>query len=108
MLAPPLVVWAILAYELARGLRDRGSNGAVLGPALAALLPSARRASRHLPRKSARISLPGRRRILLAAGARPSVLSILLRQRNFWGIALPRFLADPTWGTLTFCGCRSI
>jgi ACS family hexuronate transporter-like MFS transporter len=23
-------------------------------------------------------------------------------QRNFWGIALPRFLADPAWGTLTF------
>jgi ACS family hexuronate transporter-like MFS transporter len=22
--------------------------------------------------------------------------------RNFWGIALPRFLADPTWGTLSF------
>lgn len=32
---------------------------------------------------------------------KPSVLSIL-RQRNFWGIAIPRFLADPTWGTLTF------
>ncbi|MBL7396147.1 MFS transporter, partial [Escherichia coli] len=29
------------------------------------------------------------------------ILSIL-RQRNFWGIAIPRFLADPTWGTLTF------
>jgi ACS family hexuronate transporter-like MFS transporter len=26
----------------------------------------------------------------------------VLGQRNFWGIALPRFLADPTWGTLTF------
>ena len=26
----------------------------------------------------------------------------ILHQRNFWGIALPRFLADPTWGTLTF------
>jgi len=25
-----------------------------------------------------------------------------LSQRNFWGIALPRFLADPTWGTLSF------
>ena len=37
----------------------------------------------------------------LAGGARPSPLDIL-RQRNFWGIALPRFLADPTWGTLTF------
>jgi len=32
---------------------------------------------------------------------RPSPLR-LLAQRNFWGIALPRFLADPTWGTLTF------
>jgi hypothetical protein len=37
----------------------------------------------------------------LAGGARPSPADIL-RQRNFWGIALPRFLADPTWGTLTF------
>lgn len=36
-----------------------------------------------------------------AGGGRPPILS-LLRQRNFWGIALPRFLADPTWGTLTF------
>jgi ACS family hexuronate transporter-like MFS transporter len=34
-------------------------------------------------------------------GSRPSILG-LLAQRNFWGIALPRFLADPTWGTLTF------
>jgi ACS family hexuronate transporter-like MFS transporter len=35
-----------------------------------------------------------------AAGSRPPVLSLLGR-RNFWGIALPRFLADPTWATLT-------
>jgi hypothetical protein len=35
------------------------------------------------------------------AGAKPSMLSLLGR-RNFWGIALPRFLADPTWGTLSF------
>jgi ACS family hexuronate transporter-like MFS transporter len=26
----------------------------------------------------------------------------LLGRRNFWGIAIPRFLADPTWATLTF------
>jgi MFS transporter, ACS family, hexuronate transporter len=36
-----------------------------------------------------------------ASGAKPAVLSLLGR-RNFWGIALPRFLADPTWATLTF------
>ena len=26
----------------------------------------------------------------------------LLARRDFWGIALPRLLADPTWGTLSF------
>src|SRR5258707_8586495 len=34
-------------------------------------------------------------------GKKPSILSILGR-RNFWGIALPRFLTDPTWGMLSF------
>ena len=34
-------------------------------------------------------------------GLRPRVRQILA-QRNFWGIAIPRFLADPTWGTLTY------
>jgi ACS family hexuronate transporter-like MFS transporter len=37
----------------------------------------------------------------LQGGGRPSMLDIA-RRRNFWGIAVPRFLADPTWGTLTF------
>jgi ACS family hexuronate transporter-like MFS transporter len=26
----------------------------------------------------------------------------ILGRRNFWGIALPRFLTDPTWGMLSF------
>lgn len=34
-------------------------------------------------------------------GKKPQILSILGR-RNFWGIAIPRFLADPTWATLTY------
>jgi ACS family hexuronate transporter-like MFS transporter len=34
-------------------------------------------------------------------GEKPRILSLLGR-RNFWGIAIPRFLADPTWATLTF------
>jgi len=32
---------------------------------------------------------------------KPSIWQ-LLKQRNFWGIAIPRFLADPTWATLSF------
>ena len=46
-------------------------------------------------------SSQGRRRHCSSDGNRPSFKNIL-KQRNFWGIALPRFLADPTWGTLSF------
>jgi MFS transporter, ACS family, hexuronate transporter len=42
----------------------------------------------------------GQEKALRADGTRPSIKKILAR-RNFWGIALPRFLADPTWGMLT-------
>jgi ACS family hexuronate transporter-like MFS transporter len=45
--------------------------------------------------------LSGQEAHIQESGERPSPLR-LLAQRNFWGIALPRFLADPTWGTLTF------
>ncbi|MDH6151971.1 MULTISPECIES: MFS transporter [Paraburkholderia] len=31
----------------------------------------------------------------------PRVFDIL-KQRDFWGIALPRFCADPVWGTLVY------
>ena len=43
----------------------------------------------------------GQEKHLQGDGTRPSLVRIL-KQRNFWGIALPRFLADPTWGTLSF------
>lgn len=38
----------------------------------------------------------------LAADAKKPSMRALIHQRNFWGIALPRLLADPTWSTLTF------
>jgi ACS family hexuronate transporter-like MFS transporter len=37
----------------------------------------------------------------LAGGTRRSIWQ-LARQRNFWGIAIPRLLADPTWGALSY------
>lgn len=43
----------------------------------------------------------GQERHLQADGKKPAILS-LFGKRNFWGIALPRFLADPTWGTINF------
>lgn len=100
MLAPPLVAWAILAYDWRAAFVITGAIG--LGWATAWLLWF-RTPEQHPRLSSAERELieAGQERELAADGARPSIPS-LLRRRDFWGIAIPRLLADPTWGTLSF------
>lgn len=100
MLAPPLVGFAILKYNWQAAFVITGALG--LGWSVLWWL------FYHPPAKHPRLSdeerghiAAGQEKHLAGDGARPSIFSIL-RQRNFWGIALPRFLADPTWSTLTF------
>lgn len=99
MLAPPLVAWAILAYNWRAAFIITGALGLVWAAAWLWLY--------HSPGTHPRLS--GEERDYIAAGqeshlsddgAKPSIAKIL-RTRNFWGIAIPRFLADPTWGTLS-------
>ena len=99
MLAAPLVAWAILAYNWQFAFVLTGMLG--LGW-LALWLLFYQSPARHkaLSAHERDYILSGQEKHLAGAG-RPSIATIL-RQRNFWGIALPRFLADPTWGTLTF------
>lgn len=100
MLAPPLVAWAILVYSWQTAFVITGALGLVW---LAAWLLFYRAPDRHpalAPAEQAYIAA-GQEPHLRGTGTRPAIGRIL-RQRNFWGIALPRFLADPTWGTLTF------
>ena len=101
MLAPPLVAWAILAYNWQSAFVITGALGLVWVVLWLCVLPVAGEAPGAVGEQSASTSLPGRSSTCEADGTRPSIGEIL-RQRNFWGIALPRFLADPTWGTLTF------
>jgi len=100
MLAPPLVAWAILQYNWQAAFVMTGALGLVWVVAWLLLY--------HPPEKHPSLSAEefdyiaaGQEKHLRHDGTRPAVLS-LLKRRNFWGIALPRFLADPTWGTLTF------
>ena len=100
MLAPPLVAWAILAYNWRAAFVITGSLGLIWAVAWLSLYDS--------PEKHAKLSeeerlyiASGQEKHLKGDGRRPS-LPHILAQRNFWGIALPRFLADPTWGTLSF------
>lgn len=100
MLAPPLVAWAILTYDWRAAFFISGALGLVW---VVLWLVFYRSPATH-PRLSAderRLIAEGREPHLEAEARKPSPLRIL-RNRNFWGIALPRFLADPTWGTLAF------
>ena len=85
MLAPPLVAWAILSYNWRAAFVITGALGLIWVVLWLAVYRS--------PAREAGAPEPIRQR--------PSIPAIL-RQRNFWGIALPRLLADPTWGTLAF------
>ncbi len=99
MAAPPLVAWAILSYDWKAAFVITGA----LGLAWVVLwLIFYQPPDRH-PRLSdaERRAIAEGRESHLSTMARPSVWRVI-RMRNFWGIALPRFLADPTWGTLSF------
>ncbi len=100
MLAPPLVGFAILYYNWQTAFVITGAIGLVWaglwwyfyhGPDThPALSPEERR---HIA--------DGQEAHLQGEKKRPAIGQIL-GNRNFWGIAIPRFLADPTWSTLTF------
>ena len=100
MLAPPLVVWAILHYNWQSAFVITGALGLVWVCAWLLLYDAPKR-HRRLSAAEAEHIAAGQEQHLAGDGTKPSVLSIL-RKRNFWGIALPRFLADPAWGTLAF------
>lgn len=100
MLAPPLVAWAILAYNWQTAFVITGAMGLVWVVLWLIFYQSPDRHTALSAREREHIA-SGQEAFLRDDGRRPSILNIA-RQRNFWGIALPRFLADPTWGTLTF------
>ena len=101
MLAPPLVVWAILAYNWQTAFVITGALGLVWVVLWLFFYQLAGEASARFPTEERELHRlrPGE---VPAGGHRAPSIWKLLEQRNFWGIALPRFLADPTWGTLTF------
>ena len=100
MVAPPLVAWAILVYNWRAAFLITGSLGLIWVVLWLAFYQSP---ARHpaLSDEERKYIASGQERHLQSDGTRPSLVRIL-QQRNFWGIALPRFLADPTWGTLSF------
>ncbi|QCA03195.1 MFS transporter [Pantoea vagans] len=98
MLAPPLVVWAIVAHSWQMAFIMTGVLS--MAWALCWLV-----FYKH-PKQQTKLSDEERDYILSGQEAqhqtgntrKMSALQII-RNRQFWGIALPRFLAEPAWGT---------
>jgi len=103
MLAPPLVVAIELNYDWSTAFLVTGAMGLVFAIAWWFLY----RAPEQHP------SLGAPEREMIAAGRakfertadgaikKPDIRA-MLGSRKFWGIALPRFLAEPTWQTFNF------
>lgn len=100
MLAPPLVAWAILALNWRLAFVAVGAV-AIAWVVWWILFYDSPARHRSLSEREREHIASGQELHLSSDGTRPSMFT-LLGQRNFWGIALPRFLADPTWGTLAF------
>jgi MFS transporter, ACS family, hexuronate transporter len=101
ILAPPLIAWSILHYDWHAAFLIVG----VLALSWAILwLLFYRNPNEHkaLSKEEAAFIAAGQEPTLRAHDeAKPSLREILT-ERNFWGIALPRFFADPVWGTLGY------
>lgn len=98
MVAPPLVVWAIVAHSWEMAFIITGVLSMIW--ALCWLL-----FYKH-PKQQKKLSDNERDYILSGQEAQHQIdngkkmsAGQILRNRQFWGIALPRFLAEPAWGT---------
>jgi MFS transporter, ACS family, hexuronate transporter len=100
MLAAPLVAWAIIMWNWRAAFLVTGGL-AFAWVVLWLLFYNPPEKHRSISEDERELIRAGQEKHIEAVEAKPSIVS-LLRQRNFWGIAIPRFLADPTWGTLTF------
>ena len=98
MLAAPLVAWAILTHSWQFAFVLTGGIGLVWVALWLAFYNSP--ASHPALSPQERDYILAGQETHLAGEGRPAIGKIV-SQRNFWGIAIPRFLADPTWGTLT-------
>ncbi len=98
MVAPPLVVWAIVAHSWEMAFIITGVLSMIWAVCWLIFY-------KH-PKKQTRLSEEERDYILSGQEAHHQVSNgkkmsagQILRNRQFWGIALPRFLAEPAWGT---------
>jgi ACS family hexuronate transporter-like MFS transporter len=100
VIAPLLVAWAVAVHSWRLAFVVAGALGLVWTLAWLFWYRPPERHRRLGAAERAYIEA-GQEAQLAARGKRPT-LADLARRREVWGIALPRLLADPVWGMLSF------
>lgn len=98
--APPLVAWAVMMHSWRLAFVVAGGIGLVWS-ILWYLHYNSPTRHRRLSAQERDYILNNQELRLAAKAEKPSVLT-LAKRRDLWGIALPRLLADPVWGMLSF------
>ncbi|MFB1315588.1 MFS transporter [Klebsiella pneumoniae] len=101
MLAPPIVVWAIIYMHWQFAFIFTGSFGLIFA-FLWLFLYRPPEKHKWISEEEKQYFAAGQEKELQSDGDKRPPLRALLKQRNFWGIAMTRFLSDPVWGTLSF------
>lgn len=104
MLAPPLVVWAILEYDWETSFVITGGGGLIWALMWVVFYQSPEKHSALTESEHHYILAGQEQPVALEAEGKPKrvALKSMLKNRNLWGISLPRFMADPAWGTLHY------
>ncbi len=98
--APPLVAWAVMVHSWRLAFVIAGGIGLIWAILWYFYYDTPAR-HRRLGQAERTYILSNQEARLAARAERPSPLA-LARRRDLWGIALPRLLADPVWGMLSF------
>jgi ACS family hexuronate transporter-like MFS transporter len=100
MIAPPLVIFCILTW----GWRSAFVVSGALGIVWAVIWYAFYRSPAEHPRlgEAERALIMEGREPASAAGGAPATWREVIVTRDFWSIAIPRFLAEPAWQTFSF------
>ncbi|MGP2522563.1 MFS transporter [Pantoea ananatis] len=101
MLAPPLIAWCILFHSWQFAFLVAGGLAIVAAFIWFIFYKDPKEAKRLSAEERAYIEGGQEKHLHTEQKEKTSKLAIL-KQRNFWGIGLSRFLADPAWGTINF------
>ena len=101
MLAPPLIAWCIMFHSWQFAFVVAGALAIVAAFVWFFFYKDPKDAKRLSDEERAYI-VNGQEKYLLSTKKEKTSVKNILKQRNFWGIGISRFLADPAWGTINF------